>query len=139
MSNANLVLDTHVWLWLVDGRRRLGDDTHNLVAEAAGDGRLLLPAIVPWEVALLTSMGRLQMTSPPREWIEAALRMPGLQLHPLTPDIAVDACYLPSDFHGDPADRLIVATARATDSTLVTRDTDILAYGESGHLKVLAA
>ena len=85
MIADDLVLDTHVWLWLVDGRRRLGNDTRSLVEEAAHQGRLLLPAIVPWEVALLVSKGRLEMTTPPREWIAAALRMPGLQLHPLTP------------------------------------------------------
>ena len=76
---------------------------------------------------------------PVRDSVHRALAVPGLSLAPMTPDIAVEACYLPGDFHGDPADRLIVATARVEGATLVTRDAGIVAYGRVGHLSVLAA
>lgn len=76
---------------------------------------------------------------PVRDLVSRAPDLPGLTLAPMTPDIAVEACYLPGDFHGDPADRLIVATARVEGATLVTRDAGIVAYGRAGHLSVLAA
>ncbi len=138
-ESEQLVLDTHVWIWLNFGMPGLKPQALRLIDEAAGRGDLRLPAICPWEVALLTSIRRLELYSPVRDWVRRALDLPGLQLAPMTPDIAVEACYLPGDFHGDPADRLIVATARVEGATLVTRDAGILAYGRAGYLSVLTA
>lgn len=138
-ESGPLVLDTHVWIWLNFGTPGLKPLVRRSIDEAAGRGDLRLPAICPWEVALLTSKRRLELYLPVRDWVHRALAVPGLSLAPVTPDIAVEACYLPGDFHGDPADRLIVATARVEGATLVTRDAGIVAYGRAGHLSVLAA
>jgi len=140
MSESGLLaIDTHIWIWLSFGTPGLNPEARRLIAEAGSRGDLMLPAICPWEVALLTSKRRLELHMPVRDWVRRSLTLPGLHLAPITPDIAVEACYLPGDFHGDPADRLIVATARVEGATLVTRDAGIVAYGRAGHLSVLAA
>ena len=140
MSEApRLCLDTHIWIWMAGGQRTLSRAVQDVIASAQAAGDLWLPAMAVWEVALLASKNRIELTMPVRDWVHRALALPGLSLAPMTPDIAVEACYLPGDFHGDPADRLIVATARVEGATLVTRDAGIVAYGRAGHLSVLAA
>ena len=99
----------------------------------------MVSVIAAWELALLTSKNRLELDMPVRDWISEALTMPGLRLAPMTPDIAVESCFLPGDFHNYPADRLIVATARLERATIVTRDARIRDFGRSGHVRVLAA
>lgn len=106
---------------------------------APQNGVILLPAICIWEVGLLVRKGRIMLSDPPAIWVHHALATPGLQLAPLTPEIALEASTLPGSFHADPADRLIVATARMEEATLLTRDRLILEYGRAGHVKTLAA
>jgi PIN domain nuclease of toxin-antitoxin system len=89
---------------------------------------LLLSAISPWEFSKLIEKGRLGISCDPEEWIEQALRMPRLRLAPLSPRIAYRSTVLPPPFHKDPADQIIVATAREEDATILTKDHRILAY-----------
>ena len=88
---------------------------------------------------MLVAKGRLALDRDVAEWIAAALALPGLRLAPLDPQIAIDATRLPGDIHGDPADRLIVATARHHAATLVTDDQLILTYSACGHLRAQKA
>jgi PIN domain nuclease of toxin-antitoxin system len=134
-----LVLDTHVWVWLVAGEAKLGDKTLARIGQAARRGEALVAAISVWEVAMLEARRHLVLTKPVLQWVQDALTAPGLSLAPLSPEIAVDACRLPADPGGDPADRMIVATARQNGATLVTRDRRILDYGQQGHVATLAA
>lgn len=134
-----LVLDTHVWVWLVIGDPTLSSDALRAIERAASDGAVLVPAIAVWEVTMLEARRRLILNQPIAQWINEALAAPGLNLAPLSPDVAVESMRLPTPFHNDPADRMIVATARVADATLVTRDRKILDYGDSGHLTVLPA
>lgn len=134
-----LVLDTHVWVWLSFGDKALGDDARRLISHVSRDGDLLVAAISVWEVAMLESKGRLELFMPPLQWAAAALAGPGISLAPLTPEIAVEACHLPGEFHKDPVDRMIVATARVRGARLVTRDQRILAYGRTGNVNVVSA
>ena len=76
----------------------------------------------------MVERGRLRLPMAVDQWLHAALAYPGMTLLPLTPEIAADACCLPGSFHNDPADQIIVATARAHGSQLVTMDRRILAY-----------
>ena len=92
-----------------------------------------------WEIALLASKARIGLGMPVRDWIHAALERPGFTVTALDPDIAPESCALPGDFHADPADRFLVATARLKHAVFVTRDRRILKYGSQGHLKVLPA
>ncbi len=134
-----LILDTHVWIWLVNGDSDLDPAARQAIETEASRGAVLVPAISVWEVAMLESKGRIVLAMPCARWVEAALTAPGLDLSPLTPEVAVESVYLPGDFHDDPADRMIVATTRLADATVATRDRRILDYATLGHVKALAA
>lgn len=139
MSADTLVLDTHAWVWFLAGDLRLRPAAREAIASAGDASRALVPAIAVWEVSMLEAKGRLVLDSNCAQWVEAAFAHPGLELAPLTPEVAVASNRLPGSFHGDPADRMIVATARMLDGTLVTRDRVMLAYGRRGHVRVLRA
>ncbi|MBI3731957.1 MAG: type II toxin-antitoxin system VapC family toxin [Chloroflexi bacterium] len=122
-----IVLDTHIWLWWVHGDERLNQRQAEAIAghEAEVIG---VSAISCWEVAKLVEKGRLSLPLPVQEWLAVALGYPGVRLLDLTPEIAVASTQLPGDFHSDPADQIIVATARVNACPLITSDSRILAY-----------
>ena len=134
-----ILLDTHVWLWLVAGSVDLSTKARLTIDEAAAAGTLRIAAISLWEVALLASRGRIVLGKSIGPWLEESLADPGPAIHPLSPQVAVESYALPDVFHRDPADRLIVATARVTNATLMTRDQRILDYAARGHLTAIAA
>ena len=88
---------------------------------------------------MLESKGRLELKMNCAEWVRQALATPGLRLVALTPEIAIESSRLPGQFHGDPADRLLVATARIEAISLMTKDDRLLEYGRHGFVKVIAA
>jgi PIN domain nuclease of toxin-antitoxin system len=122
-----IVLDTHVWVWWVGQDSRLAS-AHQQAIQAAQRTGIGVSIISCWEVAMLVSGGRLSLAGAVLPWIEQALRYPGVRLLDLTPPIVVDSTELPAGFHKDPADRMLVATARALDCPLITADEKILAY-----------
>jgi PIN domain nuclease of toxin-antitoxin system len=133
------LLDTHVWLWLVAGSSDLSSRARHAIDGAAAAGTLRIAAISLWEVALLASHGRIVLGKSIGLWLEEALADPGPVIDPLTPEIATESYALPEAFHRDPADRLIVATARVANATLMTRDRRILDYATRGHLTAITA
>lgn len=134
-----LVLDTHIWIWLLTGDPHISKETQQLIHHVATEEEgLLLPAICIWEIAMLEVKKRIRFNQPIKEWVLQALSLPGLQLAPLTPEIALESCNLPGEFHGDPADRMIVATARLAGATLLTKDQRLLDYGQQGQVAVLS-
>ena len=122
-----IILDTHIWVWWVHGNPKLTASHEKLIAENEETG-LGISAISCWEVAKLVEKGRLVLPCPIADWLENALAYPGITLLPLTPEIAVESTTLPRSFHKDPADQIIVATARIHDCPLVTADQEILDY-----------
>ena len=134
-----LLLDTHVWLWLVAGSPDLATEARHTIDRAAAAGTLRIAAISLWEIALLASRGRIVLAKSIGSWLAEALADPAPAIDPLSPQIAVEACSLPEAFHRDPADRMIVATARVTNAVLMTRTRQILDYAARGHLTVIAA
>ncbi len=138
MSNP-LLLDTHAWVWLMLGDRQLGKQARTRLEQAAARTALQVSVLSVWEVAMLESRGRLVLKIDCDTWIQDALRAPGLALANLTPHIAVCSTRLPGAFHGDLADRLIVATARETNSALVTADSAILGYAAAGYVQAVDA
>jgi PIN domain nuclease of toxin-antitoxin system len=134
-----LLIDTHIWLWLMEGHGSLAAEQREDINEAAAKGRLRLSAMSIWEIAMLTSRNRITLSRPVAAWIEASLVEPGPVLEPVSPEIALASCYLPGNFRSDPADEIIVATARVTGATLMTRDRRILDYAAAGHLNAIAA
>jgi PIN domain nuclease of toxin-antitoxin system len=132
-------LDTHVWLWFMLADAELASNEQNAINRAAASGRLKIAAISVWEAALLASRGRVALGRPLAQWIAEAVSAPGLSIEPLLPQVAVEAASLPETFPREPADRLIVATARVANATLMTRDRRILDYAARGHLAAVAA
>lgn len=116
------VFDTHVWIWASAGDPRA-------VALESFSGTAIIPAISQWEVAMLAMKGRLDLKPSAETWFSENLEPP-VSLSPLTSEISLISCALPS-FHGDPADRLIVATAISMGIPLITSDEKIIRWNES--------
>ena len=122
-----ILLDTHIWVWWVDENAQLSQVHAQLIQDNESEG-LGVSAISCWEVAKLVERGRLQLACSIEKWMEHAIAHPGIQVLPLTPQIAIESTKLPASFHRDPADQIIVATARAHDLSLLTADRRILDY-----------
>lgn len=136
----NLVLlDTHVWVWLLNGDRKLNPKALKAIEQSLAEEAVLLSAISPWEVAMLVSKGRLTLDRDVGEWVSAAAGIPGIRIEAITPEIAVASTRLPGNIHPDPADRLIAATARHLGALLITEDQLLLNYAAAKHLKALKA
>lgn len=133
------VLDTHVFIWLMQGDKRLSSSTIDLIDKYANDNALYVPAICLWEVALLDKKKRITLHQPCLQWLRSAIRKPGLSVMPLSVDIALESVSIPDNFQGDPADRLIVATSRVLNAKLFTRDSKILEYAEAGFIQCIEA
>lgn len=133
-----VLLDTHVWLWMVNGEK-MAAPARQRIESAAEAGELALSAISLWETGMLAAKGRIALEPDCMAWVDEALALTGMRIIPLTAQIAVASSFLPGGFHGDPADRIIVASAAIASATLITRDALILAYAREGHLKALAA
>ncbi len=132
-----VVLDTCAWLWLAEGNKRFGTASCRAAVEAAGHGgRLYLAPISMWEVAMKVSHGKLVLAYPTLEWISLSKKLARIIDAPMTADVVVDSVNLPGSFHQDPADRLIVATARHLGACLVTGDQAIVNYAANGFVKV---
>jgi PIN domain nuclease of toxin-antitoxin system len=122
-----IVLDTHIWVWWVHGDAHLPHYYQRYIETYEAQG-LGVSIISCWEVAKLTEHGRLTLPCPVEAWLDQALAYPGIRVLALTPRIIVESTQLPGSFHRDPADQLIVATARIYRCPLVTLDTKILSY-----------
>ena len=134
-----IVLDTHALIWAVEDDGRLGASAARLIEQTVQTDRLGVSAITPWEIALLVERGRLRLGREVSGWIEDVLALPGVSLVAIEPAIAIDSVRLPGDFHADPADRFIVATARHLDAPLLTADRQILSYSAAGHVQTVDA
>lgn len=138
-KGGTLLLDTHVWIWLLGGvGERLNGDVVEIIEHAAVAGSVHVSIISVWELAMLDAKGRIRIAKDCLAFVTEALAKPGLRLLPLTPDIAVASARLPGSFHGDPADRMLVASARLNNMTLVTKDKRIADYGAQHHVAVLS-
>jgi PIN domain nuclease of toxin-antitoxin system len=122
-----ILLDTHIWVWWVHGDPRLSSAQTEAISANERDV-LGVSAITCWEVAKLVEHKRLDLPCPLESWFEQSLGYPGVRLLELTPEIAAESCRLPGEFHRDPADQIIVATARIHGCSLVTSDKKLLAY-----------
>jgi PIN domain nuclease of toxin-antitoxin system len=120
------LLDTHVWVWWLLGDPRLSDGDRHVLDGLPRGGRPMLCDISLWEVALLVQLGRLELTVPLESWLAVAAAATTVRVLPITPAVVAEMNRLPKAFHQDPADRLIVATARVHDLPLATHDGRIL-------------
>ncbi len=122
------LLDTPTWIWWNMNPQMLSKKVKNIIGNANVYDEMLLSAISPWEFSKLLEKQRIGISCDPEEWINVALDMPKLRLIPLTPILSYRSTVLPQPFHNDPADQIIVATAREENATILTKDEKILAY-----------
>lgn len=124
-----VLLDTHAWIWSVEGdTRRIGRRARALLTRAEGQDRIRVSAVSIFEIMALATSGRLGLSRPAEGWIRDSLGTAGVRLAELTPAVAIDAGAIPRGALADPLDRLLVATARQLEATLLTSDAHILAY-----------
>jgi PIN domain nuclease of toxin-antitoxin system len=131
---SKYLLDTHAWFWLVAGDERVPPDLVASLEAALNEGQVFLSQISTWELALKASLGKVELTRPLDLWLRD--NTAGLSMLDLPLEVVLESTRLPGTFHKDPADRLIVASARVHDLVLVTGDRLILDYAAGGHVRV---
>jgi len=122
-----IVLDTHIWVWWNHNDSKLTPRHHEVINRERPHG-LGVCSISLIEISRLVTQNKLILPCPVQEWFNIALAEEGILLLSITPQIAIDSYSLPENFHKDPADRIIVSTARIYDVPLVSVDEKILAY-----------
>lgn len=123
-----IILDTHAWIWWLSAPERLSKSAAREIRSAK---RVGVSAISCMEVATLAARGRIELDRDPLDWMLAALELPRVELLPLSPAVAVRSATLDPDFHGDPADRILVASTLLESARLVTKDGKIREYLKS--------
>ena len=116
------LLDTHVWIWWNMQPRKLSSKVASVIGNAHLYEEMLLSAISPWEFCKLLEKRKIGISCDPQEWMREALKMSKLRLVAISPVIAYRSTVLPQPFHDDPADQIIVATAREENATILTQD-----------------
>ena len=124
------ILDTHAWLWWVAQHPRLSDTARDAIEDAQSAGALWLSAFSIREVAKKVQKGQLVLDRALDDWLDQATTPAGLQVAELTRAVLVESCRLPGGFAGDPADAIIVATARSLGAVLITKDERIRNYDQ---------
>ena len=133
-----LLLDTCAALWLAENGT-LSATAADALEEANQASRTTwVSPISAWEIGMLVSRGRIALSSSPNLWFRRLLDQPEIGLCPLEPDVLIDSSALPGDAPRDPADRIILATARGHGFRILTRDRQMVAYGRAGHASVIA-
>ena len=123
-----IVLDTHALVWWAAGDSQLSRAARKAIEAEVQDGEILISAISAWEVAMLAKAGRLALTMDAAAWLDTVAQVPAIRFVPMDVRISVQSVDLPGEFHKDPADRIIVATARHHSVPLVSADLKIRDY-----------
>ncbi|NOQ46291.1 MAG: PIN domain-containing protein [Desulfobulbaceae bacterium] len=123
-----ILLDTHVWLWWISNPENLAENAILAINQAVGEKGVIISSISTWEIALLVEKGRLELCIDVRDWVRKTEGLPFVRFMPVDNTIALRSVSLPGDFHTDPADRIITATALTMGLPLVTKDEKIHAY-----------
>ena len=123
-----IVLDTHTWIWFISNPELLSKRAKKAADTAMNAKEIFISSISAWEIALLVEKGRLKLTMDVTDWISQSERLPFFRFIPVDNSIALKAVNLPQPLHSDPADRIIIATAKAIGAPLVTKDEKILKY-----------
>lgn len=132
-----ILLDTHVWIWFAEASHKFSKSTIQLIDNAIKNRSVFVSDISLWEISMLANKGKIILSLPTRNWLETSIKTLALELIPISPQIAVESTLLPGEFHKDPADRLIVATARCENLTLLTADSEILSYAAKDYLHTI--
>lgn len=131
-----ILLDTQIVIWLAAGTRDIGPQALRMIEE---EPERRVSAMVAWELAMLTDKRRIALDSPLDVWFANTTRTLGIVEVPVTSAIGRDAGGLQGNIHGDPCDRIMIATARSLGCPLVTSDRAILRYAAAGYVKATDA
>jgi PIN domain nuclease of toxin-antitoxin system len=134
---APLLLDTHAAVWITEDQPLASGAVEAIDAAYRTGSTVFVSAITAWEIGLLVSRNRLSLVARPERWFQRLLAIPGVRLAGLSPDILIASSFLPGKPPRDPADRIILATARDLGATLLTRDRLLLNYGEDGQVSTI--
>ena len=129
-----IVLDTHTLVWWVTNDAELSEKAKKAIERERAGGEIVISAISAWEIAMLVDRGTLAFSMDIDSWLSTVREIPRVRFAPVDVDVAVKSVQLPGVFHKDPADRMIVATARKFAAPLVTKDLKIRAYA---HVKTI--
>ena len=138
-SNNPIILDTHTLLWTLIEPDQLNKTVSTVIQEALDSNNLIIASISLWEIAMLKMKKRIKVYEPIKDFLQTIEKIPGLQIQDISASVAAESTLLLDNFHGDPADRLIVASTIVNSATLVTRDEKILEWAKHGSIKTLEA
>lgn len=134
LQQHKLLLDTHVWLWAMIGDLGLSKSFLQAFERILHHPGILISPLSIWEIGMLVDKKRIEIEMDVMDWINQALDISGMHLCPISPRIAIQSTRLPGKFHGDPVDRLLVATAHEENAVLVTCDHKILEYSKDNFI-----
>ena len=132
----SIIIDTHIFLWLMEGSKDLHSSEIKLINKVINNGQILVSAISFWEIAMLQKLKKISLSIPIKDWISKSVSQTGIKISEIDIAILIESVHLPGNFHKDPADRIIVATSRTKKVPLLTHDGRIINYGEEGHLQL---
>lgn len=134
---AGFLLDTHIWFWAAKGdRHNLAEEFHNDIEGWQRDGKAYISAASVWEIAMMAARERVDLSVSVEHWVEMTTEDGGFIILPLSPRILIESTRLPGAIHKDPFDRMLVATAREHDLSLLSKDEKLFNYSMGGHVRV---
>ncbi|CAG2150943.1 type II toxin-antitoxin system VapC family toxin [Cupriavidus numazuensis] len=123
-----IVLDTHTLVWWASGSDELSATAKSTIHRECNEGQIVVSAISAWEIAMLVEREKLVLSMDVESWLDTVAQIEAVTFYPVDVDVSIKSVQLPGEFHKDPADRMIVATARKLAVPLITRDEKMRAY-----------
>ena len=137
VKSKYLLLDTHIWVWLMNGSDELNRREYlHLIEQYSRRDALRICAISVWELGMLVAKKRLTLSKDVSHWVKESLKGHGLALEPLSIDILLESTQMNAEAHGDPADRLILTTAKNIQAAIMTADVKMISYCQHHNLPV---
>lgn len=136
-SVPSILVDTCALIFLTLDENQAGRAKAILQRAYEASETVFVSPISAWEIGLLVSRGRLNLSSPPLRWFSTIVETPGISMTGLIPEVLIASSFLPDAPFRDPVDRIMAATAREYGLTLLTRDKQLLAYADKGHIRAL--
>jgi PIN domain nuclease of toxin-antitoxin system len=133
-----VLLDTCAAIWLMNGDPVTPDSRAAIGRAVADHHGVYVSPISAWEIATLVAKNRMQLTLSPAAWFDVLLALPGLRLAEMPPKVLVASAFLPGAPPKDPVDRIIAATGREYGYVVITRDGELVPYGQAGHIDIVA-
>ena len=131
LKQYKLLLDTHVWIWMAEGNPIISPSTRKALDRAREHEHLLISPISIWEISKLVEKKKIILDMDVMDWVKQWVELPGILIAEFSFQVAILSNRLPGNIHGDPADRILVASAYEENSILVTADEKLLDYGNS--------